>query len=282
MSYAKPPYDATIENIRLLCEELRDVSGMDREDLEEETDELEGSTFARTLEAAVRLGLFSESDGEYQATTKGKQIGYGRLSPEDQKELFRDLVSEYDFYRELLKIVGGELTSNNGEQYLERDVVQSEIGINFEFGVGDRTLKSAAGTFLQVLDECGVGKYTRGQGDYPTRLVINEEYSEFLSRLTTEEQPPQDDQPAQEELPIDEDSNSEDSAESTPSEPVEPEDDSEIHPPQPTTETENIEMTETIEGGDVDLTIEIEISSADWDSEEVISVIDSVKGTTSE
>lgn len=282
MSYAKPPYDATIENIRLLCEELRDASGMGKEDLEEETDELEGSTFDRTLEAAVRLGLFSESDGEYQATTKGKQIGYGRLSPEDEKELFRDLVSEYEFYRELLKIVGGELTSNNGEQYLERDVVQSEIGINFDFGVGDRTLKSAAGTFLQVLDECGVGKYTRGQGDYPTRLVINEEYSEFLSRLTTEEEPSQDKQSAQEGLPIDDESNSEDSVDSAPSESVESEEDSENHPPQPATVTKNTEITETLEDGSADLTIEIEISSADWDSEEVISVIESVTGTTSE
>ncbi|MDZ5812961.1 hypothetical protein U4E84_16595 [Halorubrum sp. AD140] len=187
-----------------------------------------------------------------------------------------------EFYRELLKIVGGELTSNNGEQYLERDVVQSEIGINCQFGVGDRTLKSAAGTFLQILDECGVGKYTQGQGGYPTRLVINEEYSEFLSRLTTEEQSPQGEQSAQEQLPIDEEPNPEDSAESASSESAESEDDSENHPTRPTTETENIEMTETIEGSDVDLTIEIEISSADWDSEEVISVIESVKGTTSE
>ncbi|WP_280585481.1 hypothetical protein [Halorubrum sp. Boch-26] len=162
MSYSKPPYDATVENIRLLCEELRDASGMNKDDLEEQTDELGGSTFDRTLEAAVRLGLFSELDGEYQATTEGKQIGYGRLAPEEEKELFRDLVSGYGFYRELLKIVGGELTSNNGEQYLERDIVQSEIGINFDFGVGDRTLKSAAGTFLQILDQCGVGNYTRG------------------------------------------------------------------------------------------------------------------------
>ncbi|WP_167551879.1 hypothetical protein [Halorubrum tropicale] len=58
MSYEKPPYDATIDNIKLLCEELRDVSETDKDELEEGVEDLQGSTFSRTLEAAVRLGLF--------------------------------------------------------------------------------------------------------------------------------------------------------------------------------------------------------------------------------
>ncbi|SDJ71780.1 hypothetical protein SAMN05216226_1083 [Halovenus aranensis] len=116
MSYEKPPYDATIDNIKLLCEELRDVSETDKDELEEGVEDLQGSTFSRTLEAAVRLGLFEKAENGYKPTTEGKRIGYGRLSDEDEKELFRKLVKQYDFYNALLEIVGGSLTSDDGEQ----------------------------------------------------------------------------------------------------------------------------------------------------------------------
>ena len=81
----------TTDNIKLLCEECRDVSETDKDSLEEEVEELQGSTFSRTLEAAVRLGLFEETDKSYKPTTEGKRIGYGRLSDEEEKELFRSL-----------------------------------------------------------------------------------------------------------------------------------------------------------------------------------------------
>lgn len=76
MSYEKPPYDATIDNIKLLCKELRDVSETNKDELEEETEDLQGSTFSRTLEAAVRLGLFEQTENGYKPTTEGKRIGY--------------------------------------------------------------------------------------------------------------------------------------------------------------------------------------------------------------
>ncbi|MFC7113835.1 hypothetical protein ACFQH2_00950 [Natronoarchaeum sp. GCM10025703] len=276
MSYEKPPYDATIGNIKLLCEESRDVSETDKDELEEGVEDLQGSTFSRTLEAAVQLGLFEKTENGYKPTTEGKRIGYGRLSDEEEKELFRSLVKQYDFYNTLLEIVGGSLTSDDGEQYLEREVVQSEMGINFDFGVSDRTLESAAGTFLQVLDECGVGEYKRGQSGYPTRLVVNEEYSEFLSDSASEE--PEDEEPTQEELPIDEDDEEgnnnekenkdlESSDGTTPSSPI-------------NSQEENVEVSQTIEESiesGFDVTVNIEISSADWESEEVTSLINSLK-----
>lgn len=282
MSDNKPPYDATIENIHLLCSELRDVSGMEHDDLEDEIEEIRGSTFDRTLEAAVKLGLFEDSEQGYKPTTEGKKIGYGRLSDEEEEELFRSLVAGYDFYQELLEIVGGELTSQNGEQYLERDVVQSEIGINFDLGLSDRILESAAGTFLQVLDECGVGDYTRGQGDYPTRLVVNEEYSEFLSELTGEEETEQENKAAQEQLPIDMEDSPEqdvltDGEEGEISESIEDTPEPEEESSQLTAQKEEIQVSENIrQNGSVEVNIDIEVSSADWNSEEVISLINSL------
>lgn len=277
MSYENPPYDATIGNIKLLCEELRDVSETDKNELEDGVEDLQGTTFSRTLEAAVRLGLFEETENGFKPTTEGKRIGYRRLSDEEEKELFRELVKGYDFYNELLEIVGGNLTSDNGEQYLERDVVQSEMGINFDFGVSDRTLESAAGTFLQVLDECGVGEYKRGQSGYPTRLVVNEEYSEFLSDSASEEPEETEDDTAQEELPIEGDDKEEDNSEGEREEVESPD----TAPSSPTdSQDENIEVSQTIEesvDSGFDVTVNIEVSSADWESEEVLALIESLK-----
>lgn len=284
MSYRKPPYDATIDNIKLLCKELRDISESDREALEEGVEDLQGSTFSRTLEAAVRLGLFDKTENGYKPTTEGKRIGYGRLSEEDEKELFRSLVKGYDFYNELLEIVGGKLTSEDGEQYLARDVVQSEMGINFDFNVGDRTLQSAAGTFLQVLDECGVGEYKRGNQGYPTRLVVNEEYSEFLSDSASEE--PDDEEPAQEELPIEEEE--EEGTEEVKEEADDPpETGEEQSASQPLTnpQSADADLSQTINpemGSRFEVAINIEVSSADWESEEVISLLESLKEADSE
>lgn len=177
-----PPYDATVENMKTLCKELRDVAGESQDDLEEMVPDLQGTTFSQNLAGVVKLGLFKEIDEVYEPTTKGKKIGYG-LSDEEEEELFREIVHEYDFYNNLLNIVGEDLKEDSGKQYLVRDDVQSEIGINFQFGVGDRTLESAAATFLRVLDAAGVGTYKRGSRGYPTRLVVNDEYSGFLAEI---------------------------------------------------------------------------------------------------
>jgi hypothetical protein len=253
---------------------LRDVSETNKDDLEDKVEELQGSTFDRTLEAAVRLGLFEKAENGYKPTTKGKKIGYQRLSEEGEQELFRTTVKEYEFYNELLQIVGGELTSKNGEQYLERDVVQSEIGINFDFGMSDRTLESAAGTFLQVLDKCGVGEYKRGHSDYPTRLVVNEEYSEFLSDSQPEET--EEGEPTKEDDPSEIDrGNGESGQDDT-------ESSAELTTISPSSnlQDESVELSETIEKetkAGFDVTVHIEVSSTDWESEEVISLIDSLK-----
>lgn len=283
MSYEKPPYDATIENIKLLCEELRDISEANKDELEENVEDLKGSTFDRTLEAAVRLGLFEQTENGYKPTTEGKRIGYGRLSEEEETELFRKLVKGYDFYKELLEIVGGSLTSDDGKQYLERDIVQSEMGINFDFDVGDRTLESAAGTFLQVLDECGVGEYKQGRSSYPTRLVVNEQYSEFLSDSASEG--PDEEEPAQEEFPVEE--NEEESREvdeETDNTPEPPEEEvTSQHSTDP--QSEGTDVSRTIEAGTkagLNVTVNIEVSSADWDAEEVISLLDSLRDADSE
>ncbi|SDJ52887.1 hypothetical protein SAMN05216226_104249 [Halovenus aranensis] len=158
------------------------------------------------------------------------------------------------------------------------------MGINFDFGVSDRTLESAAGTFLQVLDECGVGEYKRGQSGYPTRLVVNEEYSEFLSDSASEEPEEEAEKPTQEELPIDKDDEEKDNSEGE-KEDLESSEDTDTSSTPTSTQNENTEISQTIEGSiesGFDVTVDIEVSSADWESEEVISLINSLKNKDSE
>lgn len=155
--------------------------------MKDQAEELNGSTFDRNMDAAVILGLFEkDEEGNYTPTKRGKKIGYG-LTDGEERTIFRDVIRESEFYKRLLNIMSDKLTEKNGEQYLSRDDVMKEIGINFDFGVGDRTLESASGTFLRVMDAAGLGTYTRGHNNYPTRLVVNDEYTDFLKTIREDE-----------------------------------------------------------------------------------------------
>lgn len=270
MTDDNPPYDATVENIEKICRELRDVSNETAEDLEEKIEDLQGSTFARNLEASVKLGLFEEDEGYYQPTREGKIIGYG-LDEDDKKELFRELVQKNEFYDELLQIVGDSLEEAGGEQYLPRDDVQREIGINFDFGVGDRTIESAANTFLKVLEAAGVGTYKQGRSGYPTRLVVNEEYSGFLSNSVGEDSQEKEEdleESSQSKLTV-RDGGEVEENESSSNEELEEE-------VTPRENQKEMTLTQEIDG-EIDVKINIEISSSDWESDDVISLVKSLQ-----
>lgn len=185
MNTERPPYGTTVDNVQHLCEVARDLPPQSKEDLQDEVDDLDEITFERTLEAAVTLGLFehAEDDG-YRPTTTGRQLGYGGFSESEREEFFRERLVNYDFYDELLELVADRTTpTEDGEEtYIDRDTVQRQMGVHFDLGMGDRILKSAAGTFLQFLEECGLGHYARSSSaGLPTRLVLNDEFDAFTT-----------------------------------------------------------------------------------------------------
>lgn len=181
MNVEHPPYGTRVETIERLCASARDARGRTEDALRAEVDDVDDITFERTLEAAVAFGLFEpveDEPGAYRPTTEGKRLGYGRLSEGEREEFFRELVADYEFYTELLRVVEDrtETTEDGEETYLARDAVQTEMAINFDLGLGDRKLKSAAGMFLQVLEECGFGRYTRTSASgLPPRLVLDDD-----------------------------------------------------------------------------------------------------------
>lgn len=259
----------------------------DKEELKEKVEDLQGTVLDQNLDAAVKLGLFEEIEGEYRPTTNGKKLGYNRLSETEESELFKELVRDYQFYNKLLEIVGGDLTSEDDEQYLDRDRVQSAIGINFDFGVQDRTLKSISGTFLKVLEKCGVGQYIQGRRGFPTRLVVNEEYSEFLSQISSEEdtsEPSEGAESTQNETLTAEHLDSAESSDEITAEdggkvePQEEDSESEAERVDNKSELSKVELARQIEtNGSVDLDISIEISSEDWDSNSVVELIKAIQ-----
>jgi len=282
MDLDTPPYDATVKNIRQICEEFRDISGGDSAEMSESIDDMGETTFDQNLNAAVTLGLFEiDEGGLYKPTRAGKQIGYGGLDEIEEQELFRTLVKEYDFYNELLDIVGDELTTENGEQFLERDLVQREISINFDLGVGDRTIESAAGTFLKILDECGVGEYKQGRRGYPTRLVVNEQYAGFLSEPPESDSSNGEDETiVQEQLTTDDkreeekvDSDSKEADQERPEEGSVDVVDTESKP-----EEAHMDLSESLANSEqISVEININVSSSDWDSEDVVSLIKTIQ-----
>lgn len=183
MNIERPPYGTSVENIQRLCESTRDAKVRPKEELEDEIGDMDEISFQRTLEAAVTFGLFEHVEDEgYRSTTTGRRLGYGELSEAEREEFFRELLVNYDFYYELLQLVTDRTstTEDGEEKYISRDTVQSEMGINFDLGMGDRILKSAAGTFLRFLDQCGLGHYARSSSSgLPTRLVLNDAFEEF-------------------------------------------------------------------------------------------------------
>jgi len=206
-------------------------------------------------------------------------IGYG---PDDgqETEIFRDIIRENEFYSKLLEIVGKNLEENNGEHYLKRDTVMKQIGINFDFGVGDRTIESASGVFLKVLDAAGLGSYKQGRSDYPTRLEINDEYTGFVESISD----------GKESNEGQEENYEESTEEQTESGHVKEEIDEEI-----TEESNNENINNSNTGDSVEEVIEeevvvnssldssikvqvnIDISSKDWGSEEVVNFIEAIQ-----
>ena len=277
MVMSKPPYDATVENVRKICQECRDVSGVEHDDLEEEVDDLSGTTFDRNLEAAVLLGLFDKNeDNLYTPTRRGKRIGYGPENGEET-EIFKGVVRENEFYNQLLDIVGDELTENEEERYLSRDDVMREIGINFNFDVGDRTLEAASATFLRVLDAAGLGTYTRGSSGHPTRLVINDEFMRFAESSVGEQVSQEEEEIKDDEVDSSDDSTEEDELKGD-TEFINQEGGGDPQEESRGTDTEiKREVIEEVENDSINVQVNIDISSSDWGSEDVIEFLEAIQ-----
>ncbi|SEH11205.1 hypothetical protein SAMN04487967_0245 [Natronorubrum sediminis] len=182
---------------------------------------------------------------------------------------------------------------------MENTITQKQIlpHLNRNFGFSelstDSTLKPATNVFLKTLEAAGYGNYVVGRGGNPTRLEVQESLLNIQQEVDQDldENPAEGSEDRAEiEQPTLEDSATEIIQQKEAKEEEETKQDKEvsfeedvvaepsIKKPEQDPNTDLIEISEQIEqDSSIDLQINIEISSSDWESESVIALIEKLQ-----
>lgn len=273
MAYDVPETDASPSNLLQVSRGLRDgartldqLSGNDDVPLSR-------SVISETLDYGAKLGFINEDeDGEFSLSDLGWKIGFSDDIESVQEEHFRQAIENHALYHDLLH----ELIEAGAIDQSENGVIsQSQILplLKTTFGFTelstDSTLKPATNTFLTTLQAAGYGEYIVGRGGNETRLEVNRgeipsisDGTETSDGLGDSDGGPEVEGPSKEDVG-EEKSGIDDSL-------TEPD----VEGPHTKEQTQRIDQS--------DVTINIEISSADWDSESVIKLIDRLNENSDE
>lgn len=173
----KVPYDASPKYIAEIAEVLTKGPKTGNK-IAEELDYSEG-LIHRNLRYGEELGFFAEVNEGFEITERGKTLGYMGLS-ESTEWLFKEVIREYGLYKDLIKRIfeHGMITPVRGEDAVSDEDIQT-LFRNYNFDIGDRVLQGASRSFMRTLDAAGYASYKRGDGEYPTRIILQDEIDEF-------------------------------------------------------------------------------------------------------
>ncbi|MFC6719168.1 hypothetical protein ACFQGT_02630 [Natrialbaceae archaeon GCM10025810] len=194
MNFDSTPKDASDEHLLELCEFLREGEHS-REELYDAIDQ--GRTLVSdNIRYGIGLGFLEESEDGISATSRGIEASYNQDNPADLVDQFQSGLQEYQLYNIVLK----ELASNDVSE--NDSITKSDVLKVFRTAVGleasEKTLGSAATTFLQTLAAAGLGEYIVGRGGNETRLELDEEFEELINPIVENEPDQPDPQPRQE------------------------------------------------------------------------------------
>lgn len=264
MAYDNPPTDASPKNLLALCNALSDGS-LTADELDDSDIGLSKTVIRDTLRYGIRLGFINEDDdGKLKLTDRGWDIAFVDDVDETVEKPFRTGIQDWPLYSDLIdKIVEEDLLEKGDPNTITQKQILPILNRSFGFSElsTESTLKPATTTFLQTLDAAGYGNYVIGRGGKPTRIEVNDDFRE----LTREER--RDGEGA----PRDGDDRGDDRRDD-----VEDERGSEKTPEEESGSDDTEQRIQTDVGG-TDLNIEIQISSADWTSEEVLNLIESLR-----
>lgn len=171
------PYDASPKYVAEIAEVLteQELSGNRIAELLNYSEGL----IHRNLRYGEELGFFEEVSNGFGITERGKTLGYMGLS-DSTEWLFQEAVREYGLYRELLRRIFTEniIKKVRGQEVIADEDIR-ELIRSLNFDIGERIVQGASRSFMRTLDAAGYGEYVRGDGDYPTRVVLNPEIEEF-------------------------------------------------------------------------------------------------------
>lgn len=180
MNFSSPPRDASVENLLELCEVLREGE-QTREGLYGEVDQ--GESLVRdNIRFGVRLGFLEESDDGVTITSRGVEASYNQDDSEELSEQFRAGIQDYGLYRAVLGEIVEEVISDD-ERVVEKPHVLRIFRTSIGLEGSERTLSSAATTYLQTLEAAGLGEYVVGRMGKETRLEINDEFEGLVEHI---------------------------------------------------------------------------------------------------
>lgn len=180
--YSSSPKDADPEKLKNLCGAL--VEG--ERSVEELYDQLDmgDSLVNDTLRYGERLGFIERlDDGVVKNTNRGTKWHYANEGTDNATNLFKDGITEYVLYKELLMELSYDLEDNTDEFAINQSSVVQLFRTEFGFTLAESSLSDGANTFLKTLEAAGFGNYVIGRRGKETRLESNEELLAFVEGI---------------------------------------------------------------------------------------------------
>lgn len=280
MAYDVPAQDANPENLLAICRGLTDgsltVKGMeDSEDID-----VSSSVISDTVKYGIRLGFLEKDENEkVSLTDRGWEIAFEEEITDAMGESFKHGIQDHPLYSDLIEKtqVKGLVSENESEAITQKQILPL---LNSDFGFSDlsssSTLKPATNTFLRTLEAAGYGDYVIGRGDKPTRIELEEELETEATGITKSEE-----EDEQRRLADSEDDKGDQSQQDSPENDSLEEANSDEREAESDIAEESKKTTQDlnrqIKDNGAEVSINIEISSEDWSSSEVIELINSLR-----
>jgi len=169
------PAYTTMENMLKLIEALRRKNND-----EEEVKPIFGMcdfTFRNTKSVLRRFGIIEESNMDF--TDVGRQIAYAE-NDEERRNIMYSIIMNYPPYKCLLLNIDAKK-----EQQTELDSIIAFWGKN-GYGSSERNRKQGAALFANIIKYVGFGKFIRGHGKFPSRILWNPDFGSRLQGSTVE------------------------------------------------------------------------------------------------
>lgn len=271
MAYGDYPARTEPEDLLKVCQSLREGGRTE--------DEIEGDDELDVGRDTVLLGSYlgfieNNEEGVLTLTDRGTQLGYRDDLSEATEPIFVEGIKQYSFF--------GDLTDHLfNEKGKAGTIEQKEIlpELRTEFGIrelSDDMVKRITRVYLKTLHCAGFGEFLIGRGGKATRIELEEDVSDLVSDVTSTGGSPDTDDGVTQDADEEEEAEKEASGEEPPSSGTTSDGNkagrSESYSPP------DIDFDQKVGGTKVE--INIDISSGDWESEEVINFLNKLRATS--
>lgn len=130
------------------------------------------SRLRRNLSLGRCLGFVDSDEDTLNSTDLGIEFAYSDYE-EPPPDLFTQGLQKCEIYNRIIAELNAT-TESDGDGTLNQVEVIKILRIAFDFELSEKLLKSAANSFLEILDAAGYGDYIIGRGGRQTRIELNQ------------------------------------------------------------------------------------------------------------